>query len=91
MLATINMNISGVGKATLTTHGSCGDSVVSGQTFRILTLNTTTGRGTANLSCGAGCGWNLQIHVAPDRQVMNIVDVDPVNPGNYIAGVATHH
>ncbi len=90
MHVVIDMNSSGVGAATLTMHGQCGDSVVTGQTFRILTLDSGTGAGTANLTCGTGCGWNLRIQVAPDRQVMNLVDVDPINPGNYIAGVAVH-
>jgi hypothetical protein len=90
MLATINMNAAGTGTVTLTTHGSCGDSVLAGQTFAVHTLDATTGAGTAGLSCGAGCGWNLRIQVSPDRQVMNLIDVDSVNPGNYIAGVAIH-
>lgn len=86
----ISMNNAGVGTATTTAHGQCGDSTTSGLAFRIQTLNTN-GSGTANLSCGAGCGWNLRFQMSPDRQVMNLVDVDPVNPGNYIAGVAVHY
>lgn len=27
----------------------------------------------------------------PDRETMNLVNVDPVNPGNYIAGVPMHY
>lgn len=90
MHVAITMNNSGTGAATLTTHGQCGNSVLAGQTFKILTLNTN-GSGTANLTCGAGCGWNLRFQVAPDRQIMNLIDVDPANPGNYIAGVAVHY
>jgi len=90
MLATISLNNVGVGTATLTTHGQCGDSVVSGQSFKVTSLNTN-GTGTAGLSCGVGCGWNLKVQVSPDRQTMNLIDVDPVNPGNYIAGVAVHY
>lgn len=90
MQVAINLNNAGTGTATLTTHGQCGDSVLAGQTFKVLTLGTN-GAGTANLSCGPGCGWNLRLQVAPDRQVMNLIDVDPVNPGNYIAGVAVHY
>ena len=90
MHAAINMNAAGTGTVTLTTHGSCGDSVVTNQTFTVQTLDGLTGAGTANLTCGPSCGWNLRIQVSPDRQVMNLVDVDPVNPGNYIAGVAVH-
>jgi hypothetical protein len=90
MLVTINLNNVGVGTATLTTHGQCGDSVVTGQSFKVLALSTS-GTGSANLTCGTGCGWNLRFQVAPDRQVLNLIDVDPVNPGNYIAGVAVHY
>ncbi|MEP6502858.1 MAG: hypothetical protein ABJD97_05990 [Betaproteobacteria bacterium] len=90
MLVAINLNAAGTGTATLTTHGQCGDSVAPGQTFKVLTLNTN-GTGTANLTCGAGCGWNLRLQVSPDRQIMNLIDIDPVNPGNYIAGVAVHY
>lgn len=90
MHVAINMNSAGTGTATITSHGQCGNSVVTGQTFKVVSLSTN-GAGTANLSCGAGCGWNLRIQVSPDRQIMNLVDVDPVNPGNYIAGVAVHY
>ena len=90
MLVAITLNSSGVGTATLTTHGQCGDSVATGQTFKVTALNVY-GTGTANLTCGVGCGWNLRLQVSPDRQIMNLIDVDPVNPGNYIAGVAVHY
>ncbi len=76
--------------ATLTTHEQCGDSVLASQSFKVTALNAS-GTGTAGLSCGVGCGWNLRIQVSPDRQVMNLIDVDPVNPGNYISGVAVHY
>ncbi|MEO7852207.1 MAG: hypothetical protein ABIR94_08130 [Rubrivivax sp.] len=90
MHVAIVMDSKGVGTATLTTHGQCGDSVLAGQSFTIQSLNVN-GSGTANLTCGPGCGWNLRFQVNPDRQIMNLVDVDPVNPGNYIAGVAVHY
>lgn len=90
MHVTINMNNAGTGTATLTTHGQCGDSVLAGQSFKILSMNTN-GSGTAGLTCGAGCGWTLRFQVAPDRQIMNLIDVDPINPGNFIAGVAVHY
>ena len=85
-----SMGTTGLGTGTLTSHGSCGDSVVNNVSFNILSLNAN-GTGTANLTCGAGCGWNLRIQVSPDRQVANLVDVDPVNPGNYLAGVAIRY
>lgn len=89
MEATFTLNSSGTGTASLTTHGQCGDSTVTGQTFTVNTLNTN-GSGTANLSCGTGCGWNFNIQVAPDRSTFNLVDVSSANPGNYLSGVAVH-
>jgi len=90
MLVNVTLNNSGIGtNATIKMHGQCGDSVSSGNTFQILTLNGN-GSGTANLSCGASCGWSLNIQVSPDRSTFNIVDVDPANPNNYIGGMAVH-
>jgi len=90
MLANFYVDYTGSStNVVLKTHGQCGDSTVTAQTFKVLTMSAT-GAGTANLSCGPGCGWNLVIQVAPDRSTFNVVDIDPVNPGNYIAGVAVH-
>ena len=86
MEAAITMNSSGSGTGTLTTHGSCGDSALTGQTFTITSLKAD-GSGTAGLSCGTGCGWNFTIQVAPDRAKFNLVDVAGVNPGNFVEGV----
>jgi hypothetical protein len=47
-------------------------------------------RAPTNLSCGPGCGWNLIIQVAKNRQIFNVVDVDHLNPGNYLEGTAIH-
>jgi hypothetical protein len=44
----------------------------------------------ANLSCGASCGWNFDIQVAPDRSVFNVVDVSTANPNNLLEGTAIH-
>jgi hypothetical protein len=79
----------GTGTATIVNHGQCGDSTTPGLDFLVSSLNAN-GSGTANLSCGAGCGWNLNIQVAKNAQVFSLVDVDPANPNNYIAGTATH-
>jgi hypothetical protein len=49
-------------------------------------LSSSNGSGTANLSCGSGCGWDFDIQVSPDKQTFNLVDV--VNGGNGLAGVA---
>ena len=89
MHVSINMNNAGSGTATITNHGQCGDSVLTGQTFKIDSLNSN-GTGTAGLTCGPGCGWTLRFQVSPDRTVMNLVDVEGFNPGNYLVGVAVH-
>lgn len=70
-------------------HLGCGDGTTTGVTFTINTLNTN-GSGTANLTCGVGCGWNFDIQVSPDRAMFNLVDVSSANPGNYLEGVAIH-
>jgi hypothetical protein len=67
----------------------CGDGTFSGDAFTIVSLNPD-GSGTAGLSCGSGCGWNLCIQVSPDRSTFNVVDVSSANPNNYIEGVAVH-
>ncbi len=87
MLVDVTLDASGFGNnAVLKTHGQCGDSTVTGQTFQILSITGRTAK--ANLSCGVGCGWNLDVQIAPGYSVFNLADVDPVNPGNYIAGTA---
>jgi len=80
----------GSGTATIVGHAQCGDSTASGLDFNINSLNNN-GSGTANLSCGVGCGWDLNIQVAKNSQVFNLVDVSPANPNNYIAGTAIRH
>ncbi len=87
MQANISMTPTGSGTGTLTIHGQCGDSTLTGQTFKITSLKAN-GSGTANLTCGSGCGWNFNIQVSPDRSKVNLVDVSTLNPGNYLEGVA---
>lgn len=90
MLVNVTLNSAGTGtNAVIKSHGQCGDGTATGQTFTVLTMGAN-GNGTANLSCGAGCGWNLNIQVSPDRSTFNIVDVSPANPNNFIAGMAVH-
>jgi len=80
----------GLGSTVVKGHTSgCGDPSSSGNPFVIQSLNPD-GSGTANLSCGPGCGWNLIIQVAKNRQIFNVVDVDHLNPGNYVEGTAIH-
>ena len=90
-LYTFTLNSSGsTSNATGTYHtAGCGDGTSSGNTFTIQSLNAN-GSGTAGLTCGSGCGWLLNIQVAPDRSTFNVVDVSPLNSGNYIEGVAIH-
>jgi hypothetical protein len=87
MEANVTINSSGAGTGTLTTHGQCGDSRLTGQTFTINSVKTN-GSGTAGLSCGTGCGWIFNIQVSPDRSKFNLVDVATVNPGNFVEGLA---
>lgn len=76
--------------ATLVGHAGsgpgCGDQTTT-QTFTIHTLNPN-GSGTAGLTCGPGCGWEFTIQVDRQRSIFNLVDVDPMNPGNFVAGTA---
>jgi hypothetical protein len=85
MLATITFDTSGSGTGPLQVHGGCGDSTLPGQTLTVDTLSKT-GTGTASMSCGAGCEWNFQIQVTPDRTKFNLVDVTPGN--DYVEGLA---
>jgi len=87
MLVNVTLDASGFGNnAVVKSHGQCGNAVVTGQTFQILSITGRTAK--ANLSCGPGCGWNLDVQIAPGYAVFNLADVDPVNPGNFIAGTA---
>jgi hypothetical protein len=90
-LYTFTLNGSGSSSnVTGTSHTvGCGDGSSSGNAFTIQSLNSN-GSGTANLTCGPSCGWNLNIQVSPERSTFNVVDVSSANPGNYIEGVAVH-
>jgi hypothetical protein len=85
--ATFKLDANGSGMATVQFHGQCNDSTSSDLPFTIQSLNLD-GSGRANLSCGVACGWNLIIQVGRGLQVFSVVDVDPVNPGNFLAGTA---
>lgn len=90
-LYTFTLNASGASSnvSAVSHTAGCGNETSSGNTFTINTLNAN-GSGTAGLSCGVGCGWNLNIQVAPDRSTFNLVDVSSANPNNFIEGEAVH-
>jgi hypothetical protein len=90
-LYNFSLNASGqASNVTGTSHtAGCGDSSISGVTFTVNTV-AANGSGTAGLSCGPACGWNLNIQVAPDRSTFNLIDVSSANPNNFIEGVAVH-
>ncbi|HEX8882142.1 MAG TPA: hypothetical protein VF749_19000 [Candidatus Acidoferrum sp.] len=54
---------------------------------RLFFLNAN-GSGTAGLICGVGGGCEFAIQVDRQRSMFNLVDVDPANPGNFVAGTA---
>jgi hypothetical protein len=86
----VDVTLNGAGSGTVNTVGhtaGCADGQSTGNRFVIQTLNAN-GEGTANLSCGAGCGWEFNIQVDRSRQIFNLVDVDPANPGNFLEGTA---
>lgn len=86
-LATITMGTNGSGTGPLQIHGDCGDSTLPGETFTVDTLSKT-GEGTASLTCGAGCEWNFEIQVAPDRTKFNLTVVNPLETRHILEGMA---
>jgi len=90
-LYTFTLNSAGVASNVFATShtAGCGDATSTGATFTISSV-TPNGSGTANLGCGASCGWNLSIQVAPDRSSFSLIDVSPANPGNFLEGTAIH-
>lgn len=88
-----NFTVNGSGTSSnvssVSHSAGCGDRTGSGDLFTVQTLSAN-GSGTANLTCGSGCGWNLTIQVAADRSTFNVIDVSPANPNNFIEGVAVH-
>ncbi len=85
--AIFKLDRNGSGRATVQFHGQCHDSTATNLPFVIQSLNPD-GSGRAGVSCGTGCGWNLIIQVAMNGQMFGVVDADPVNPGNFLAGTA---
>ena len=91
LVETAVLDATGAGKVTTAQSHSagCGDSVTTTASypFTVSQLNPD-GSGTGNLSCGPGCGWNLILQVSQNGQVFTAIDVDPVNPGNFVQIVA---
>jgi hypothetical protein len=82
------LNSSGSGTASAKYHtAGCGDGTATGLPFTIESLGSN-GSGTANLSCGTGCGFNFAIQVSADRATFSMVDV--TDPNNFLQGVAIH-
>jgi len=90
-LYTFTLNSAGVASnVNATSHtAGCGDLTTTNASFQINTVSSN-GSGTASLGCGVGCGWGLNIQVAPDRSVFNLIDVAAANPNNFIEGTAVH-
>jgi len=90
-LYTFTLNFAGVASNVFATShtAGCGDATSTGATFQINSLNAN-GSGAANLGCGSGCGWNLNLQVAPDRSTFSLIDVSAANPGNFLEGTAIH-
>jgi hypothetical protein len=90
MVSTVVLDDTGTGKvlSSQSHTAGCGDAISTTQVpFTISHLNAD-GSGTGNLSCGPGCGWNLIVQVSENGQVLTAIDVDPVNPGNFVSIVA---
>jgi hypothetical protein len=88
MYVTMTLNTLGVGTANIANHSTgCPNSLQIGLPFNIVAL-AANGEGTANLSCGAGCGWGFRIQVAADGNTMILTDVDAANPKNTPTGTA---
>jgi hypothetical protein len=91
MVETAVLDATGAGHVTTAqSHtAGCGDSISTTASFpfTISHLNPD-GSGTGNLSCGPGCGWNLIVQVSQNAQVFSAIDVDPVNPGNFVEVIA---
>jgi hypothetical protein len=92
ILAEVTLDSNGTGTSTNTynnasTNPGCGPVTATGQSFVINSLSPS-GSGTASLSCGASCGWTLNIQVAPAKTptIFNLVDV--TKPDNFLAGTA---
>jgi hypothetical protein len=85
------LDATGTGYVSATYHtAGCGNGSVTTAAqdqFLIHSLNPD-GSGTAGLTCGPGCGWELTIQVSENRQVFNFADVDAANPNNFIEGTA---
>ncbi len=84
MQANVTLGSTGSGTGLLQTHGQCGNSTLTGQSFSVTSL-AANGAGTAALSCGTACGWKFSIQVAADRSWFSLVDT--TDTGQLLEGV----
>jgi hypothetical protein len=89
MYVTTTLDATGSGLATIRGSSTgCPPAVTPGLSFRVESLNPD-GSGTANLSCGPGCGWDFIIQVPRGMtNTFTVVDVAPENANNVLVGTA---
>jgi hypothetical protein len=75
---TIDLNASGSGAWNETTHSAGCGNVSASDPFTITSLNSN-GSGTANYTCGSGCGFTFDIQVSPNHQEIAMVDITDAN------------
>jgi len=87
MVSTVVLDDTGTGKviSSQSHTAGCGDAISTTQVPFTITHLNADGSGTGNLSCGPACGWNLIVQVSENGQVFTAIDVDPVNPGNFVS------
>jgi hypothetical protein len=75
--------------ATVINHAQgCGDSQPTNWSFQFVSYDHRTGSGHAVLSCGPGCGWEYEVQTNLTGNTFSMVDVSPLNPGNFQSGIA---
>lgn len=89
LYATTTLDTTGKGRARLLGKSTgCAPSDDPDQLFQITSLDPD-GSGTANLSCGVGCGWELKIQIPRGNpSFFSVVDITPDNPDNTLVGTA---
>jgi hypothetical protein len=85
----VTLDLDATGSGSARTRGSstgCPPGDDPAEPFEISSLNPD-GSGTANLSCGPGCGWAFIIQV-PNETTDTFTLVDIENPNNVLVGTA---